>query len=123
MALVDGLGNPTCISLGEGNGHDMRYAPDLVKGLESTTLVGDKGFDADHFVAQLVEQGCSVVIPARSNRKSPRDYDTATYRHRYLVEVFFQKIKRNRRVATRYEKLAATFIGMVQLASILVWLR
>ncbi len=52
-----------------------------------------------------------------------RPCDTAVYKHRFLVEVFFQRIKRYRRIATRYEKLAITFGGMVLLASILVWLR
>ncbi len=100
----------------------MRYAPELVMGVTSTTVIGDKGFDVDHFVEQLVEQGCSVVIPARSNRRAPRDHDPAIYKDRYLVEIFFQRIKRYRRVATRYEKLAACFAGMILLASILVWL-
>jgi transposase len=61
------------------------------------------------------------VIPSRRNRLVPRDYDRDVFKSRSLVEQFFQKVKRCR-VATRYEKLAVTFLGMVLLACILVWL-
>lgn len=101
----------------------MRFGPELVLELSSTTLIGDKGYDSDAFVKQLEDQGCSVIIPARAKRKAPRSHDTDSYKHRYLVEVYFQRIKRFRRIATRYEKLAVTFGGMVLIASILLWLR
>ena len=45
------------------------------------------------------------------------------YRARNLVERFFNKIKHCRRVATRYDKLAANYLAFVQLASIRLWLR
>jgi len=122
-ALCDALGNPIRIIIDEGKAHDMRQAPDLVEGLCSTELIADKGYDSDALAAQLEAQGCGVVIPARRGRKSPRIHDPDKYKHRFLVEIFFQRIKRNRRVATRYEKLAVTFSGMIHLAAILVWLR
>jgi transposase len=42
---------------------------------------------------------------------------------RNLVERFFNKIKPCRRVATRYDKLAANYLAFIQLASIRLWLR
>ena len=45
------------------------------------------------------------------------------YRARNLVERFFNKIKQCRRVATRYDKLAANYLAFIQLASIRLWLR
>ena len=45
------------------------------------------------------------------------------YRERNLIERFFSKLKHFRRVATRYDKLAANFLAMVQLASMRLWLR
>jgi transposase len=45
------------------------------------------------------------------------------YRERNLIERFFSKLKHFRPVATRYDKLAANFLAMVQLASIRLWLR
>jgi len=121
-ARVDGLGNPTRIEITEGQVHDMKAAPSLIEGLESTTVLADKGYDSDALIDQVERQGCAAVIPPRRNRKQKRTYDKDVYAHRRSVEHFFQKIKRNRRVATRYEKLSVTFLGMVLIASILVWL-
>jgi len=45
------------------------------------------------------------------------------YKARNLVERFFNKIKQCRRVATRYDKLAANYLAFIQLASIRLWLR
>jgi len=120
---VDSLGNPVKITLTEGQVHDIKEAPPLIEGLQSTTVIADKGYDSDKFVETIESQGCTATIPPRANRKNPREYDKDVYSHRYLVEILFQKIKRYRRVATRYEKLAATFLGMVQLACALIWLR
>jgi transposase len=51
-----------------------------------------------------------------------REIDKHIYRERCLVECFFEKIKRKRRIATRYEKTAKHYLAMVTIASILVWL-
>jgi transposase len=45
------------------------------------------------------------------------------YRARSLIERFFNKIKQCRRVATRYDKLAANYLAFIKLASIRIWLR
>src|SRR3954470_13297986 len=58
----------------------------------------------------------------RSNRNDPICLSPYLYRARNLVERFFNKIKHCRRVATRYDKLAANYLAFVQLASIRLWL-
>jgi len=121
-AVVDGLGNPTKIELTEGQVHDVTQAPMMLEEATSTTVIADKGYDSNALVEQIESQGSRAVIPPRRNRLEPREYDRDIFKSRFLVEHFFQKIKRCRRVATRYEKLAVTFLGMVFLASILVWL-
>ena len=63
-----------------------------------------------------------IESPSKKNRKVPRLLDKHLYMERHLVECFFQKLKRNRRVATRYEKLATNFLAMVFLAGITIWL-
>jgi transposase len=62
-------------------------------------------------------------IPPRCNRNDPICFSPYLYRARNLVERFFNKIKHCRRVATRYDKLAANYLAFVQLASIRLWLR
>jgi transposase len=118
---VDGLGNPTHVELTEGQVHDIKPVSKILEDCQSTTILADKGYDCDALIERLESQGCAAIIPPKRNRKVKREYDRDRYKSRFLVEQFFQKIKRNRRVATRYEKLAATFLGMVLLACIVLW--
>jgi transposase len=68
--------------------------------------------------------GCSTTnISPRSNRTYKPCFSKRLYRERSLIERFFSKLKHFRRVATRYDKLAANFLAMVKLASIRLWLR
>lgn len=121
-AVVDGLGNPTKIELTEGQIQDVTMAPRMLRGAIGTTVLADKGYDANSVIDLIEAQGSRAVIPPRRHRKVKRPHDRDIYKHRALVEHMFQKIKRCRRVATRYEKLAITFLGMVLLACILVWI-
>jgi transposase len=84
-------------------------------------ILGDKGYDSKEVVALIENQGCIPVIPARKCSAS-REIDWHLYKERALVEGFFQKIKRNRRVAMRFEKLAVHYLAMVMIAAVLVWL-
>jgi transposase len=71
----------------------------------------------------LRQAGTVPVIPGRSNRKREITYDKARYRDRHLVENAFCRIKDFRRVATRYDKLAANFLSVVALAILVAfWL-
>jgi transposase len=120
--LVDALGNPIKVQLTEGQVHDVTQAPQLLEGVTSTFVVADKGYDSNAIVAQIEAQGSQAVIPPRRGRRVERPYDRAVFKSRFLVEQFFGRIKRCRRIATRYEKLAVTFLAMVLLACVLVWL-
>jgi transposase len=95
---------------------DISAAPDL---LEHTGrmryLLGDKGYDADSLRRSLRDAGAVPVIPGRRNRTIR--YDKQRYRDRHLVENAFCRLKNLRRVATRYDKLAANFLSAVALAT------
>jgi putative transposase len=84
-------------------------------------MLADKGYDADHLCDQIAETGTEVVVPPKRNRKVQRPYDTELYKER--IERFFNKLKQFRRVATRYDKLLANFMGFVKLAAIAIWLK
>ncbi len=62
----------------------------------------------------LEQRGIEPVIPPKANRLEQRDTDFALYRERNLVERFFNKLKHFRAIATRYDKLANTFLAAVQ---------
>ena len=104
-----------------GQAHD---APLLEPMLERTLrrvpvvdeLVADRGFDGDPQRLACIGRDVAAVIPNRSNRIEPWPFDEAAYRGRNKVERLFAKAKQFRRVATRYEKLKAMFLGVVHLA-------
>jgi putative transposase len=85
-------------------------------------VIADKGYDSDAFVETLQEREIAAVIPPKANRKSPRKTDFALYRERNLVERFFNKIKHYRAIATRYDKLASTYMAGVMLVCVVIWL-
>jgi transposase len=85
-------------------------------------LLADKGYDADAIRAELAAAGVEAVIPAKSNRRTPIPHDRAKCRWRNLVERLFSKLKNWRRVATRYDKTAKSYLGFVALALVTLWL-
>ena len=120
---VDALGNPLHVHLTPGNVHDIVEAPRLIEAIGfAKTLIADKGYDSDKVVALARSKGMVPVISQHPNRSAPLDIDKHVYKERHLMENFFQKIKRRRRVATRFEKTALNFLGFVKMACILVWL-
>ena len=84
-------------------------------------LLGDKGYDSDALRESLRSEGVAPVIPGRSNRKAPIALDKERYKDRHLIENAFCRIKDFRRVATRYDKLAANFLSAVALAVVLAY--
>ena len=70
----------------------------------------------------IEEDGARAAIPPRRNRIEPRDIDRHVCKQRNLVERYINRIKRNRRVATRYDKKAQNFLAFVHVASIMVLL-
>ena len=119
-AVVDEAGQPIRLLLSAGNDADISHAQTLVDEIPGTLLAADKGFDSDPFRHWLLERGMTPCIPPRSNRLKPCKYSRASYRKRHLVENFFERIKNFRRVATRYDKLAETYLSFVSIAATLV---
>jgi transposase len=123
-ALVDTNGLPVRLALTAGEAHDNRLASQLLSRPKSgTMLLADRGYDADWIRALAAKRGGWANIPPRCNRKEPICFSPCLYRARNLVERFFNKIKQCRRVATRYDKLAANYLAFIQIASIRLWLR
>ena len=120
---VDGLGNPLRFTLTPGPQHDITQAAALVSGYPGEYVIADKGYDAQNFIGNLADDGIVAVIPARSNRKQPRDYDRHLYRERHVVECFIGKIKHYRRIFSRFDKLASRYLGFLQFAAALIWLQ
>jgi transposase len=101
----------------------MAPACDLIHGLAAGDVLADKAYDANRLHELIIDQGGDPVIPPRRHRKRRHGYDRALYKERNQIERFFSRIKQCRRIATRYDKLAETFMGFVKLASIMLWLK
>jgi transposase len=122
--VVDGNGLPLRLGITAGQAHDNRLCSRLLIGLAPRTmLLADRGYDARWIRALVNEQGAWANIPPKRNRRDPICFSPYLYRARNLIERFFNRIKHCRRIATRYDKLAANYLAFVQLASIRLWLR
>jgi transposase len=120
---VDGLGNPLRIRLTAGQRHDSTQAQALLEGYVCQYVIADRGYAAEALRDWIIQQGATPVIPPHQKSKHPHEYDTWLYRERHLVECFINKLKHFRRVFSRFDKLARRYLGFVQLASVLIWLR
>ena len=119
---VEALGNPVRLIATGGQVADVSQGAALVSGIKAEHVIADKGYDSSELVKVIEAGGAKAVIPSRSNRKEPRDYDKHLYKERNLVERFLNKVKNCRRVATRYDKTVRNFLAFWQLASIMVLL-
>lgn len=102
----------------------MTAAPMLLAGLPTPiTVVADRGYDSNAVIELIRASGAEPNIPSTAQRRVRRSVDPLIYRQRNLVERYFCKIKQFRRIATRFDKLAANFLAAVALVSARLWLR
>jgi transposase len=89
-------------------------------------MLADKGYDSDavrHDFHDLQDSGATPEIPTKNNRKVQYSVSKALYALRSRIECFIGHPKEQRRIATRYDKLATSFIGFVLLGCIRIWAR
>lgn len=86
-------------------------------------MLADRGYDADAIRANLAQPKIEAVIPGRSNRRVKIEHDRKLYRQRNRIERMFGHLKINRAIATRYDQLANSFLGMVHIATARYWLK
>lgn len=90
--------------------------------LRPRRVSGDKGYSSGKIRRYLRRRGIRYTIPRKSNERRGGKFDKALYRERNRVERCFNRLKQNRRIATRYEKKAENYLAMLTLASIKLWL-
>jgi transposase len=116
---------PLAFALTSGERHDLTAVPELLDGtrLARTLVVADRSYDADDLRSRLLLHGALPVIPAKQHRREPVEHDRQAYRTRNRVERLVSKLKQFRRVATRYDQTAASFLAFVELAALRIWTR
>ncbi len=122
-AVVDTKGRPLYVTLTPGQRHEIVAANELLAQANGKALIGDTGYDSNDFVRAIRGRGMKPVIHSKPERKKKHRLDRALYGQRYLVEVFFHRLKRFRAIATRYEKTSRNYLALVQLACAWLWLR
>ena len=85
---------------------------------EPAYLLMDRAYEGDATRQLAEELGYWPVVPPRRHRKVKWDYDRKLYRRRNEVERLFGRLKRFRRIFTRYDKLDLMYLGFVLLACI-----
>ncbi len=119
---MNGAGRVVRLVLTPGQAGDAPQAARLLDGLRPAWVVADTAYDSDAIRARVRRARAKACIKPNPTRKRRKRYDRARYKHRNVIERFFGAIKRFRRVATRYDKKAANFLGFVWLAAVLVGL-
>jgi len=96
--------------------------PPATEGEAPRSTAADKAYDTNAILQKIEALGATPVIPPRSNRLEPSEFDHHLYKKRNLIERFFCRIKQFRRIATRYEKLVERFDAFIALAGAFIWL-
>jgi transposase len=111
------------VTITPGQAHDApAFEPTMLELPEetaATAVIADRGYDSDAIRDGLEDAEFEVVIPARKNRKEPRPHDAAKYKLRNEAERLINRLKRLRRLATRYEKLGSVFLAVIHVGCIL----
>jgi len=106
-----------------GDVHDSQVVDQLLQTNQPPLAVAaDKAYDSEKVRQHIRDEGALPVIPSRSNAIIKAYCPKRIYRRRHKIENFFCRLKDYRRIATRYDKLARTFLAATSLVAALYWL-
>ena len=122
--LADARGRPVHAVLGAGQQHDCQRAVELLRAVGKTgKVLADKAYDTNQVLAVVEALGAEAVIPSQPRRRVARSVDLVCYRQRNRIERLMSRLKQFRRLATRYDKTASSYLGFVHFVCALLWLR
>jgi transposase len=108
--------------LSEGQMSDYKGAALMIDALlKANTLLGDRGYDADWFRDALTAKGIAPCILSKTNRKILIPHDCILYRQRHKIESMFGQLKDWRRIHTRYNRCAHTFMSSICIAATVIF--
>lgn len=128
-------GRPLCFHLTGGEAADYKALPHLLDRWSvrragsgrprrrPERLAGDRAYSNRHVRGDLRRRKIGAVIPQPRGQRPRFQFDRHAYRERNVVERLVNRLKQFRRIATRYEKRAANYLAMLQIAAILLWLK
>ena len=114
-------------ALSPGNAHDAPEGRALLTELgpmpEGLPMLMDRAYEGDETRQLVLSLGMIPVVPPKSNRIEPWEYDRALYKKRNEIERLFRRLKGFRRIFSRFEKLDVLFLGFLNFALIIEALR
>ena len=119
--LADSFGRPLAVALTAGQVHDLIPAAALIQSQPGRHVLADRAYDAQSLREIITASGAEPVIPSIKTRKNPATYDRQKYRQRNQIERLVGRLKRYRRIATRYDRRAAYFLASILVAASLEW--
>ena len=122
--IADGLGRAVAFIVAPGQAHELPHAIPLLDRLPGVPkwVVGDRGYTSHAFRQHIWGRGARPAIPSKRN-EAPVACPDWIYNNRNVVERLWARLKEWRAVATRYEKTASSFIGILHLAAALNWIK
>lgn len=122
--MCDEQGRPRVLLLTEGQVSDYKGAATMPPAMPAAPVpIADRGYDADWFRQALRARGTRPCIPGRAGRSRPIRHGKQLYRARHKIEIMFGRLKDWRRIATRHDRCARTFMSAIALAAtVLFWL-
>jgi transposase len=120
---ADGRARPLKLILTPGQRGDAPLAPALLDGLSPRRVLADKAYDSNALRSLIADIGAEAVIPCNPTRRCKIPYDFAAYKVRNTIERCFNKLKHFRRIATRFDRRAVHYLGFLQIAAALLWMR
>lgn len=119
--VIMGRKNPVCVQITGANTNDAKPAVEMLTLLNHQAIkrfVGDKAYDTNSIRQELNHMNIKAEIPNKRNRQIPFRFDKSVYKWRYKIENLFGKLKENRRLSMRFDKLDTSFFAFVALAFI-----
>jgi transposase len=115
-------GKPLAFRLTPGQAADCRAAEALLNSLPARCIVhADRAYDTNRIRDRIEQQGAVPNIPPKANRRWKSCFSRSLYKGRNAIERMFCRLKDCRRLATRYDRTAAVFLGSIHLAASVMW--
>lgn len=122
--IADSTGRAIAFRVAPGQAHELPHAVPLLDQLPGVPLwvVADRGYSSHAFRRHVAQAGAKAAVPSKRNEAPVRCPDWI-YTNRNRVERLWARLKEWRAVATRYEKTAISFVGVLCLAAALDWIK
>jgi transposase len=115
-------GRPRLLHLSEGQANDHKTAAAVIEDLPAAkALLADRAYSSAAFRQALVERGITPCIPPHAKHRVQHSYDPVLYRQRHRIENMFARLKDWRRVHTRYDRCAHTFLSAIAFAAAFIF--